>query len=357
MSKKIKIFLGGYINSINAQNINCRALARHLDREKFEIAVLTYPGGSLPIDNDLNDVKKINLLAPLYRPLHFLRYIAYFRGLLWCDVAYLPKGEVFRFTQKWAKCLGKKTFITVEGVIDKETHNGLKEICGSDDGIRTLYNGYDRTYSITMFMSKENERLLGIESNGVLYLGVESKDFHVENPGRKKDKLNLIFIGNDLKRKHVDEFLELAKLFPNMTFNVVGGDSSFQAELAQKNLTNVTYHGRLAHSELAKLLGKMDLHVFPSRSEGFPKVTLETAAAGVPSIVYSDYGAAEWITSGKDGFVVDTFDEITEILTDLQSHPEKLKKLSANAVVMADRFDWSAVIKDWENAIVDLCKE
>ena len=38
--KKVKIFLGGYINYTNAQNLNCRALAIYLDKDKFEIFTL-----------------------------------------------------------------------------------------------------------------------------------------------------------------------------------------------------------------------------------------------------------------------------------------------------------------------------
>ncbi|MCM1139289.1 MAG: glycosyltransferase family 4 protein [Muribaculum sp.] len=353
-NKKIKVFLGGYINSINAQNLNCRSLANHLDRDKFEICALTYPGGSLSIGTEFNHIKKISLLLPLYKPLQFLRNIAYLRGLLWCDVAYLPKGEIFDFVQRWAKRLGKKTFITVEGVLDKETYTGVLSLCGSEDGIRRLYNGYDRTYSITKYMSQENSRILNIKSDGILYLGVENKDFKVNRESKKHESIEIVFIGNDLKRKRVDEFLELARLFPNMSFNIVGGNNSFIAELGKEHLQNVTYHGRLSHMEMAKLLSKMDLHVFPSRSEGFPKVTLETAAAGVPSIVYGDYGASEWITSGKDGFVVNDFNEIIDIIKDIQIHPEKLNFLSVNAIAMAARFDWSSLVKEWENVIVDL---
>ena len=352
--KKIKVFLGGYINSINAQNLNCRALALHLDQDKFDVAALTSPGGTLPMCNELTHVKKISLLAPLYRPLKFLRNIAYLRGLLWCDVAYLPKGEIYHFTQKWVKHLGKKAFITVEGVLDKESYIGLHRLCGSDENIRQLYNGYDRTYSITQYMSSMNNELLGIKSDGILYLGVENKDFKSVRKNRDNATINIVFIGNDLKRKRVDEFMDLAALFPAMSFNIVGGDNSFIAELTERNLSNVTYHGRLNHQQLSDLLAEIDLHVFPSRSEGFPKVTLETAAAGVPSIVYSDYGAAEWITTGKDGFVVDTFDEIVNILKEIEAHPKKLKELSDNAVVMANLFDWSKLIKNWEKVIIDL---
>ena len=39
--KKIKVFLGAYINYTNAQNLNCRSIAEHLDKERFEVYTLT----------------------------------------------------------------------------------------------------------------------------------------------------------------------------------------------------------------------------------------------------------------------------------------------------------------------------
>ena len=90
---------------------------------------------------------------------------------------------------------------------------------------------------------------------------------------------------------------------------------------------------------------------FPSRSEGFPKVTLECASAGVPSIVYGDYGADEWITTGKDGYVVNTLEEVKNIIEDLIANPDKLKELSKNAVKLGKKFDWEIVIKEWEREI------
>lgn len=351
-SKKIKVFLGGYINSTNAQNLNCRSLALHLNRNKFEIGVMTYPGEDLSVGKEFNHVKKFSLLAPLYRPLKFLRYIVYFRGLLWCDVAYLPKGEVYKYNQCIARLFKKKTFTTVEGVMNTDNYNSMMRIFGSESNIRKLYNGFDRTYSITQYMSTFNEKVLGIKSDGILYLGVETNCFNPQKTKEKRELGNIIFVGSNLKHKRIHEFIELAKIFPQLSFHIAGGDPSFADELKPLALSNLTFHGRLNHEDLSKLLATMDVHVFTSRSEGFPKVTLETAAAGVPSIVYGDYGAAEWITSGKDGFVVDKFEEIVDILNDLKANPEKLQSLSANALEMASRFDWTALVGTWEKAIM-----
>lgn len=75
---------------------------------------------------------------------------------------------------------------------------------------------------------------------------------------------------------------------------------------------------------------------------------------GVPSIVYGNYGATEWITTSKNGYVVNTIDEIEAVIKDLQQNPEKLNALATEAIALAKSFDWKVLIKDWEEAIENL---
>ena len=95
----------------------------------------------------------------------------------------------------------------------------------------------------------------------------------------------------------------------------------------------------------------MDLMYFPSRSEGFPKVHLETACAGVPTLCYGDYGANEWITSWENGIVVDTKEEAFDAIKKIKDNPEILHQLSANAVELGKSFDWKNLIYSWEREI------
>ena len=122
------------------------------------------------------------------------------------------------------------------------------------------------------------------------------------------------------------------------------------------NLKNTKLRGTVSHQELAIELINTQLHILPSRSEGFPKVILETAAAGVPSVVYSDYGASEWITSGENGWVVDTKEEIINLISTLEKEGKTLQSVSENALQLAKDFDWSKKIKDWEVVIESLIK-
>ena len=60
--KKVKIFLGGYINYTNAQNLNCRALAIYLDKDKFEIFTLVAHFG----EKEQFEVNTFNCFRPFH---------------------------------------------------------------------------------------------------------------------------------------------------------------------------------------------------------------------------------------------------------------------------------------------------
>ena len=351
--KKIKVFLSGAVNSTNAQNLNCLALARHLDKSKFEIRTLTVYSGNLPVEK-IEGVKYLPIRYPakVWHPLQLIR------GILWADVSYLCKPEYWKLQRWLIKAFHKKAFKTIEGAFIGTNLEKALTLDGTIDGVRQSLEFTGNTYSITAAMRPVNEKTIGLKTEDkILYLGAETEMFR-NNVAR--DKLtDVAIIGGNLYYKGLDDFFVLAKRFPELKFHVIGsgmGKVSPPDEVRRLGLTNVTCHGTLSHSELAEALKGIQLHIFPSRAEGFPKVTLETAAAGVPSIVYSDYGADEWIETGKDGFVVKTLDEMAAVVQDLLNHPEKLQTLSDNARKMAKQFDWKALVKDWESIMEGLAQ-
>lgn len=344
--KKIKIFLGGFINSTNAQNLNCLALAKYLDKSKYEVYTMAFENGDFNIE-PIEGVKIIKARLP-YR---IFKYWCWLKGVILCDILYLPKEQLVKYIFFWKKLLGKKSFFTVEGVYSGTNYQKLIARLGSNENASKFYSLYDNVFSITKYMQIYNSENIGIKSNGVLYLGIEFNRFI--NDIKKEKLTDIIFIGNNMRDKGITDYFEVAKCFPNITFHIVGGGGNYDIinETKKRNLPNIVLHGSLSHDKLSKVLKNVQLMFFPSRSEGFPKVTLECAAAGVPCIVYGDYGADEWITTGKDGFVVNTLDEAKSVIENLVANPDKIKELSKNAVELGRRFDWKNVIKDWEYEI------
>lgn len=356
---RIKIFLGGYVDFLNAQNINCRALSEYLDKDKFDIMTMRFCKGKANA-KDFVPTPGVKYLR-LHRPTRYDVYRIYAQGIAWADVAYLPKGEVDGYCRSVARLFHTKVFTSLEGLISDTDLNKFPNEKKQMEYIEHFFRYEPHLFSITKFLADDVCKRRGYHSaSEILYLGVESKRFLNTNKVSKELK-NVCFIGNMLLTKNIHDFFEASKALPDVGFHIIGaremGSVMVDDYIKQEGLTNVTYHGRLDHASMAKVLSTMDIMFFPSRSEGFPKVHLETACAGVPTICYSDYGAREWITTGKDGFVVDTFDEAVAVLQDLQQHPEKLKGLSHNAVELGKRFDWSVLVKEWEQVIEKIYNE
>lgn len=352
--EKIRVFLSGVVNATNAQNLNCRALLRHHDREKFEVRTLTVYSGDLPLPQPF----PANTFYPIRYPAKIWHWVQLIRGILWADVAYLCKPEYWKLQRFLVRFFRKKSFITIEGVIAGAALDRSMKFFGNVENIRAFYAMATKSFAITKAMIVKNNQSVGLpDPDGVLYLGTDYDVFACE---KQVDKLtDVILIGADLKRKGIDDYLVVARRFPQLTFHVAGGGvggTDYAAQCRDSGLTNVVFHGSVNHQQLKKLLKEVQLHVFPSRAEGFPKVTLETAAAGVPSLVYDDYGASEWIEQGGSGFVVKTLDEMVGVVQRLIDHPELLQKVSEGAREMARRFDWKVLVKDWEREIEAMCE-
>lgn len=355
MNERIRVFLSGVVNDTNAQNLNCRALLEHLDPKRFDVRALTVYSGVLSAPQFRCFNYLIKYPARIWHPIRLIQ------GILWSDVAYLCKPEYWRLQQFLVWLFRKRAFRTIEcAFIGTNLTKALaaRGIAGSKQRLLEFLSFTAHVFSITESMREMNERAIGLRTcEQVLYLGVDVMRF--KNDVSRSQLTDVAMIGSNLFYKGIDDFFLLARHFPNLTFHVIGsgmGKIVPTEEVHRLGLCNVICHGNESHEQLAEDLKSIQLHVLPSRAEGFPKVTLETAAAGVPSVVYDDYGAGEWIENGKSGFVVHTLDEMEVIVRDLLAHPEKLQPLANGARAMAWRFDWKVLVKDWEHVINELAR-
>ncbi len=112
-----------------------------------------------------------------------------------------------------------------------------------------------------------------------------SIDVKVSARPRKKNtnELQVLFVGELLKRKGVDILLEVIKKSPNhFKFKIAGnGLMEKEVRVVCKEYPNCEYFGFLQKEELQKLYRESDVLFLPSRAEGFPLVFHEAMANGL----------------------------------------------------------------------------
>ena len=340
-----KIFLGAYINVINAQNINCKSIAFHLDKNKYSVKTLVLGNNNI---EKLNNVSFINVSTLGYK---ISNLFAFIKGILWADICYFPKHQLTpKLALKLAKILDKKTFTTIEGNMCDTSKKNMIESFGTLENMKSHFSMIPNIFGITPHLILSSNCGVLINKNP-LFLGVDKNNF--KHKGVKNKVENLVFIGSLIKRKNLNDILDLAKYFKNLTFNIIG-DGPLKEELENKSTTNVNFFGKLNSYEISNHLQNMDLHILLSRSEGFPKVILETASSAIPSILYDDYGVDSWINHSENGFVVSTFEEVKSTIDNLIENPELLIRNSENVLELAEKFDWKIIIKSWEKVIDNL---
>ena len=339
---KIKLFLGGYINYTNAQNLNCRAIAEYLDKNQFEVLALTIHFGK----RECFEVNTFYCFMPFSLSIH----LGFLWGIINCDVAYLPKHvDTPLWVLRLAKWLNKPLFTTIEGNVTDFSKPNLTALFGSQKKMQKHFGFFNKIFGITQQLIQETKLVLRIEDNPLL-LGVDGGYFA---RNKVKNLKSIVFIGGLIKRKRIDEFLLLAKLFPDLHFKVVGGGPE-RGKLERNSSLNVTFFGVLDHKEMNKVFASSDLMFLPAKSEGFPKVILEAASAGIPSVVYNTYGASDWMEHKINGFIVNDFEEVNCVVDELLNNSDLLKTTSENAVKLANNFDWKNVIMEWEKVVINL---
>lgn len=103
----------------------------------------------------------------------------------------------------------------------------------------------------------------------------------------------------------------------------------------------------------AEVYGRASVFVLPSLSDGFGYVVAEAMASGLPVIVSTRTGAADLITEGVNGFVVNPRDvnALADRLQFLANHPERLSQMGLAARQTISRLSLDTFSRDWIPAL------
>jgi len=152
----------------------------------------------------------------------------------------------------------------------------------------------------------------------------------------------------------VKAFRRLQQVRPKARFVFVG-DGPAREKLAHEN-PDFIFCGIQRGDALARHFASGDLFLFPSRSETFGNVTLESMACGLATVAF-DYGAArEYLRNGENGAAVDTDEAFVEAAVQLASDDVLRRELGSNAARAMKRLHPQQVVAEFETLLAELAQ-
>lgn len=344
---KIKILLAGYVNYPNAQNVNCDNIAKYLNKNLFEVHVLST--SIKPIDKKYYKENNIHVHSIIsHRCIWYIqRYLIMLFGKY--DLYYLPKVESvdYKFVRKYKK---KKCIISsVEGVVGQQ-------IADDDIKVKIYYLSCTDIFSISECV-KESVNDIWDKDTNVLYLGVNNiqKDLI-----KRKNIKKVAWIGSVINRKRPYYIIELAREFHNIEFYMIGDGEQLESVrdiVKRSNLLNCHCLGRIPNNEIYDVLRNMDLFVMTSDKEGLPKAIGEAMSCSIPAIYINECYNVDYIQDGINGYAVKNLEEMKEKIQYLLDNEDKYRKIQRNAYETIQDYTWDNLIKEYEDYFIMVYKE
>lgn len=183
--------------------------------------------------------------------------------------------------------------------------------------------------------------------------GVNLRHFEVaDRSERDATRPTIVMLGRLLKQKGIVEFIKVAQRirqrWPGAKFKLAGEEDPVHPDAVKadwvRSHPDIEYVGRIA--DVRPLLAEADILLFPSYREGTPRVVLESAAAGLPTVAFDVPGVREVVQHGETGFLVPyrELDTMVDYVSMLLENPQLRLKMGFSARQMVEKkFDIQAI--------------
>lgn len=294
------------------------SLLRHINKEHYEVYLITSPSGYLReeaclipdlnivfIDTLVRNVSIFNDVFSFFKIAAYLRQkgisIAHThsskagiigRWAAWCAGVrlifhtvhgwpfYIETGTVARFFYKISEKLTSHITTKLIVVSDADLKSGIK------------------------YVNKKQEKYIKIP------YGIESANFDLQSmPAKRCNAISVGFIACYKPQKSPFDFIKVAKLVVDKNKNIdfiSAGDGALKRPVMEE-ASRLGLGGKIIflgwQNDIARVLRGIDILLLTSRWEGLPVVILESLASGIPVVATDAGGVSELVVSGVNGFV------------------------------------------------------
>lgn len=171
------------------------------------------------------------------------------------------------------------------------------------------------------------------------------------------DEITVGTIGRLTKQKNQQMVLDIAErlLESNIQFEIAGDGELYeelQAEIEERELTNVTLHGFV--DDVPVFLEGLDIYLQPSRWEGLCITVLEAMATGLPVVGSDVGGVGRNVEDGASGYLYPPSDisGFVSGIERLAADPQRRASFGKRGrEIVAASFTQDVLIESFENAV------
>lgn len=169
---------------------------------------------------------------------------------------------------------------------------------------------------------------------------------------QKENKVVILYVGRVSYEKNLSLVLESYKKMDHSKCHlvIVGHGPAFHPiqEDCSRSQTPVTFTGYLQGIDLATAYASADVFAFPSFTETFGQVVLESMASGLPVVGLLAEGVKDLVQDQISGLLLDTahlsrpkqIREYTRLLNSLVEDREMREKMGHNAIELSSAYTW-----------------
>ncbi|MEC3884749.1 glycosyltransferase family 1 protein [Halobacillus sp. HZG1] len=232
-----------------------------------------------------------------------------------------------------------------------------------------FHQSFKKTFVPSLHTKRELERQ-GLDNLGLWQRGVDHQLYspiHKSEDVRKHFSIDapilLTYVGRLAPEKGLDTLMKVAKNLPHrMNENIhwlIVGDGPLRNHLHSIAPENMTFTGFQDGEMLARIYATSTLFVFPSATETFGNVVLESLSSGTPVVAANAGGVKEIVSHGNTGLLCIPNDvhSFTQGITQLLSDPERLDTMRKQARQEALGRSWDEIFEQLLNDYKDVIGE
>ena len=193
----------------------------------------------------------------------------------------------------------------------------------------------------------------------VVPAGINERFFHASRTKKNNTRFTVLFVGRLTVEKNVDLLIKAVQKVTHPIDFIIVGDGVLRGlleKLAKESVSadcTISFAGRKTPDELGSYYAQADVLVLASNYESQSLVVLEAMASGTPVVVANVPAVNEIV--GEAGILAEkTVDAFCEALTQLIENPDKHAELIKKGKERARQFDWSMLIRTFEDIYNDL---